>query len=97
MDAALEAYIRRREALIADVRDILHSELHVSYEVEAIDLDAALFGSGLGLDSIDALELVLAAENRFQITLPDSVLREALRTVNSLVDVVLARQGSHAA
>ena len=32
-----------------------------------IDTDAALFGDGLGLDSIDALELALAIERRFGV------------------------------
>ncbi len=32
-----------------------------------IDTDAALFGEGLGLDSIDALELAIAIERRFGV------------------------------
>ncbi|VDR24077.1 acyl carrier protein [Raoultella terrigena] len=34
-----------------------------------IDADAALFGDGLGLDSIDALELGLAVKNRYGVVL----------------------------
>ncbi len=34
-----------------------------------IDTDAALFGDGLGLDSIDALELGLAVKNRYGVVL----------------------------
>jgi acyl carrier protein len=34
-----------------------------------IDTDAALFGDGLGLDSIDALELGVALQKRYGITL----------------------------
>lgn len=36
---------------------------------EDIDTDAPLFGEGLGLDSIDALELGLALKNRFGVVL----------------------------
>ncbi|MGL5334589.1 MAG: phosphopantetheine-binding protein [Enterovibrio sp.] len=36
---------------------------------EEIDTDAALFGDGLGLDSIDALELGLAVKNQFGVVL----------------------------
>jgi acyl carrier protein len=32
-----------------------------------IDAEAPLFGAGLGLDSIDALELTLAVEQRYQV------------------------------
>lgn len=35
--------------------------------VEDIDTEAALFGEGLGLDSIDALELGLAIKKRFDV------------------------------
>ncbi|TCV95439.1 phosphopantetheine-binding protein [Biostraticola tofi] len=34
-----------------------------------IETDAALFGDGLGLDSIDALELGLAVKNRYHLSL----------------------------
>ena len=35
-----------------------------------IDADAPLFGEGLGLDSIDALELGVAIHKRYGVTLP---------------------------
>ena len=37
---------------------------------EQIDPDAALFGGGLGLDSIDALELALAVSQTYGLQLP---------------------------
>jgi acyl carrier protein len=37
--------------------------------VDDIDTEAPLFGEGLGLDSIDALELGLALQKRYGITL----------------------------
>jgi acyl carrier protein len=40
-------------------------ELEVS--AEEIDPDAALFGEGLGLDSIDALELSLEVNRRYGV------------------------------
>lgn len=36
---------------------------------EEIETDAPLFGDGLGLDSIDALELGLAIKNRYGVVL----------------------------
>jgi acyl carrier protein len=36
-----------------------------------IETDAPLFGDGLGLDSIDALELAMVLEERYGITLDD--------------------------
>ena len=39
---------------------------------EDIDTDAPLFGEGLGLDSIDALQLVVAMEKDFGVVVPDA-------------------------
>jgi acyl carrier protein len=38
---------------------------------EDIDPDAALFGEGLGLDSIDALELIVLLEKNYGIKIED--------------------------
>lgn len=39
--------------------------------VDDIDTDAPLFGDGLGLDSIDALELIVLMERQYGIRLSD--------------------------
>jgi len=54
-----------------------------------IEDDAPLFGEGLGLDSIDALELVVALEKTYGVFIPDSeVGKKVFRSVNSLADFV---------
>ncbi len=92
MDVAISSRIEEREKVILQVKAILIEALHVGREPDTIDLDAPLFGTGLALDSVDALELVVATEARFKITFPQSLLRGALRTVNTWVDLVLALQ-----
>ena len=59
---------------------------------EEIRDDLPLFGpEGLGLDSIDALELVVGLEKHFGVKVPNSeAAKHALATVNSLHDYVLA-------
>ncbi len=56
--------------------------------------DMPLFGpEGLGLDSIDALELVVGLEKQFGVTVPNSeTARQALATVNSLHDYIVANR-----
>lgn len=39
---------------------------------DEIENDAPLFGEGLGLDSIDALQLVVAMEKEFGVVVPDA-------------------------
>ena len=55
-----------------------------------IDSRAPLFGEGLGLDSIDALELAIAVERRFGVKLvaSDPRNREIFATVAALAEHV---------
>jgi len=61
---------------------------------DGIGDDELLFAGGLGLDSIDALELGIALRKQFQVQAmeQDPATREHFRTVNSLVAFV-ARNG----
>lgn len=56
---------------------------------EDIEDDGQLFGTGLGLDSIDALELVVALEKKYGVAIPDSEVGERVfRSVNTLAQFV---------
>lgn len=61
-------------------------------DVEPADIedDAPLFGEGLGLDSIDALELGVALRRKYRIKLEanDAGARQHFRSVNSLASLV---------
>lgn len=62
--------------------------------IDDIDENAPLFGEGLGLDSIDALELGVALKKRYQIQLnsESEENKQYFRSVNSLVSLVQAQQ-----
>jgi len=62
--------------------------------IEDIDTDAPLFGEGLGLDSIDALELGLALQKRFNVKIDanSEQTKENFRSVASLRDFVMANR-----
>lgn len=56
--------------------------------------DVPLFGEGLGLDSIDALELVLELERSFSVKISDEQLgARVLRSVNSIVEFIELKKG----
>ncbi len=62
---------------------------------DKIDDDAPLFGAGLGLDSIDALELVVMLEKHYGIVIKDiEEGRPAFRSVRTLADFIEARRSS---
>lgn len=60
---------------------------------EDIDTDAPLFGEGLGLDSIDALELMLLLEKNYGIRLKNPAEgKEVFKSVRSMAEYVQANQ-----
>ena len=61
-------------------------------EPESIGDDALLFGEGLGLDSIDALELVVAIEREFSVAIPDGkVDHDVFHSVRTLAHWLAGR------
>ncbi|HAT7687360.1 acyl carrier protein [Enterobacter cloacae] len=58
------------QALYLEIKNLIISTLNLEeLTPEDIDTDAPLFGDGLGLDSIDALELGLAVKNQYGVVL----------------------------
>jgi acyl carrier protein len=61
---------------------------------EAIETDAPLFGEGLGLDSIDVLELVLGLEKEFGVVVPDAETgKKVFQSVRTMAEYVMQQQG----
>lgn len=90
MDPSLRALIERRRVMLDRVRTMLIERLNLPLSCEEIDPDTPLFGSGLALDSIDAVELTIHLKTDFGIEIPtDQAGRAELRTVNSLVDLAM--------
>ena len=58
-----------------------------------IDDAAPLFGEGLGLDSLDALQLAMAIEERFGVTVPEGEPgRSIFASVDAIADFVLSEK-----
>ena len=73
------------------LKALMVEALMLKVSPEEIADDTPLFGpDGLGLDSIDALELVVSLEKKFGVSVPNSeVARQALATVNAIHDYIL--------
>lgn len=53
------------EALLPEVAELIVSALNLDMPASDIEADAPLFGDGLGLDSIDVLEIALVISKRY--------------------------------
>ncbi len=63
------------------------------YSPADIDSDAPLFGSGLGLDSIDSLELMVLLERNYGIKIEDPRKgREVLESVRSMAQFIQSQK-----
>jgi acyl carrier protein len=92
MEPEMQAAIEKRAAIINSLKAELIRRLNLPYEPADLHEDISLLGAGLGLDSLDALEIVLAVENCFGVKIPDENTG-VLRSINTLVDFVLEQKG----
>jgi len=86
--------IPERQALIDHLKNLLIEGLRLELSPQDIGDTVAIFGEGgLGLDSIDALELVVLVEDRFGVSIPDEEAgRRAFASVSVLADYIQAER-----
>ena len=78
-------------ALTSEIKALLVSELNLSgKDPHAIADDAPLFGEGgLGLDSLDALQIAMLVEERFGVRVPEGdEARPIFRSVSTLAEFI---------
>jgi acyl carrier protein len=83
--------LQNREALEAELKGLIVDALALEdIEPAEIETDAALFVEGLGLDSIDALELAMALEERYGVKIGEDpeVNQRIFASVASLASFV---------
>ena len=80
-----------REEIENKLKEIVVSSLDLEdITVADIETDVSLFGEGLGLDSIDALELGMAVKKEFGIAFSSNPAdnRQIFRSVKTLADYI---------
>ena len=83
-----------RVEIVAWVAETLR-ELQLTTSAEPVDEATGLLGRGIGLDSMEVLQLVVAAEERFDLTVDESQLKpEYFRTVGAFTTFLEERVSS---
>jgi acyl carrier protein len=84
------------DELKKDIKDLIISSLNLDdVSPEQIVDDAPLFQEGLGLDSIDALELAVAIERKYRVTIPDEAVgKRVFSSVSALAEYVSANKSA---
>lgn len=80
--------IDRRRNIVMRLKQVLIESLDLDLYADEIDEDEPLFGVGLGLDSIDALQLVLGVEAAYDVSLPPDDLM-IYRSINTMADYLI--------
>lgn len=82
----MEEIVNNSDALCKFLKKMIVDTLRLEdVKAQEIDSDAPLFREGLSLDSIDALELVVAIEKMFNIIIEDEdVGKRAFASINAL-------------
>ena len=79
------------DALHAEIKQALVRCLRLPMQPDEIGDDVSLFADGLGLDSIDVLEIVLELERTFGVTIADQETgTTALQSVNTIAAFIEA-------
>jgi acyl carrier protein len=79
-----------RQGLRSEIKRLLVTELNLKgRDPDGIDDDAPLFGGGLGLDSLDALQLAMSIEEKLGVRIPEGDdARAIFASVGAIADYV---------
>ena len=79
-----------------EIKQLMVENLMLQITAEEINEEQPLFGpDSLGLDSVDALQLVVALDKKYGLKIPDpDTARQILRSVNTIADAVAKHLGT---
>jgi acyl carrier protein len=86
--------IENTQNLQLEVADLLVQALNLDMTADQIEVDAPLYGEGLGLDSIDILEVALVVSKRYglQLKADSEENHRIFSSLRSLTDHIAAHK-----
>ncbi|MGL5601093.1 MAG: phosphopantetheine-binding protein [Silvania sp.] len=84
--------IDERKAILVTIKAEIIQRLNIQREEHQIDDDTPLFGNGLKLDSVDATEIIVLLDKKFNIQVEESDDPSYMRSINSLASFVIQKK-----
>lgn len=83
-----------RATLVKEVGSLIIESVHLNHiQPQDVTEATSLFEEGLGLDSVDILEIVVAMEQKYGVKVPDAQAgKEIFQSVGSIVDYISTHQ-----
>ncbi len=84
------------DTLKAELKQLLVANLMLQVSAEQIGDETLLFGpGGLGLDSVDALQIVVALDKNYGLKIPDpETAKQVLQNVSTMAAAVARRRAA---
>jgi acyl carrier protein len=79
------------EKLKRELKELIVQECDLDITADDINDDDALFGSDspIGLDSVDALQISIAVQNKYGVVITDSkILRRVMKSINTFAEYI---------
>ncbi len=82
-----------REKLSLEVKSLIIDAVNLQHmTVDSIQDDASLYQDGLGLDSVDILEIIVAIENKYNVKVPNAESgKKAFQSIATIVDFIVSQ------
>ena len=87
-----------KEKLSLEVKNLIIEAVNLQHLTpDTIENNASLYQEGLGLDSVDILEIIVAVENQYGIKVPNAESgKQAFQTIDTIVEFITAEKTSAA-
>lgn len=92
MNVEKEEKIKTRKEILQKLKEEMIKRLDLPYKPEDIHEDISILGAGMGLDSLDAIEIVMIVESCFNVRIEDGNTAP-LRSLNTITDYIIAKKG----
>jgi acyl carrier protein len=85
-----------REQLVASLKDQIIEQLNLQVSAADIKANEPLFNEGLGLDSIDALELIVLLQQKYSIKMANAEDGpKVFQSIDTIADFIIAHKAQN--